>query len=310
MSDRLVRVPRLAVFSFLVASAAPLSGQTLVVGQLGIPGDPIAVSAPSTVLQPGFPANRDGRVTEATFLWSAAPCPAAVKIKFFRPSSATPGGQYLFLDQRGPFDVAELASSAARPRPATQTVRLDPPVELQVGDIVAISNLTSCGSPLSAVLPPRGIPAPAPYYAVPGDVTGTVSASGAPQFGPFVSLASDDGMLSLLGNRFRASLVATNPRTGQITNGVPVAIENAAGYFTLPGLTGDPLFPEIMLKMVDATASPSLGGTFWVFHSPLTDTTYQLTVVDTTTGRTRTYTNGVGAPGQLCGGVDTSAFVP
>lgn len=44
------------------------------------------------------------------------------------------------------------------------------------------------------------------------------------------------------------------------------------------------------------------------FRSPLTDVTYTLTVRDQFTGATRAYTNGPGSPGQLCGGVDTSAF--
>src|SRR5512141_1341818 len=113
------RLPlRLLLVPFLLACAAPLFAQSLTVGSLGIPGAPISLTGTSTVLELGFQANRDGQATEATFSWSTAPCPAAVKIKFFRPSSALPGGQFFFVDQRGPFDVTS----------TLQTVRLDPPV--------------------------------------------------------------------------------------------------------------------------------------------------------------------------------------
>ena len=295
------RLPlRLFLVPFLLAGAVPLFAQALAVGSLGIPGAPIPLTGTSTVLELGFQANHDGQATEATFSWSAAPCPAAVKIKFFRPSSALPGGQFFFVDQRGPFDVTS----------TLQTVRLDPPVALQTGDIIAITNVTSCGAPVSATRSAT-LPATSPFFVVAGDVTTTiVPATQLPSAGPFVSVFADDGTLSLLNGRFRVSLIATNPRTGQITNGTPVTIENSAGYFSLPELTSDPQFPEVMVKMVDATGSPSLGGTFWVFHSPLTDTSYRLTILDTLTGRTRLYTNSSGGPGQLCGGVDTSAFLP
>jgi hypothetical protein len=65
-----------------------------------------------------------------------------------------------------------------------------------------------------------------------------------------------------------------------------------------------------MVKMVDATGAPALGGGFWFFHSPLTDVAYTITVTDTTTGAVRTYHNTSGSPGQLCGEADTSAFPP
>jgi hypothetical protein len=99
-----------------------------------------------------------------------------------------------------------------------------------------------------------------------------------------------------------------NPRNGAVTFGVPNPLGDSAGYFSLPDFTGDPTFPEIMVKMVDATGSPALGGDFWFFHSPLTDVQYTLTVTDQATLAVRTYTNTSGSPGQLCGAADTSAF--
>lgn len=55
---------------------------------------------------------------------------------------------------------------------------------------------------------------------------------------------------------------------------------------------------------------PSLGGTFWFFHAPLTDVDYVLTVTDQLKHVTRTYASSRSASGELCGAADTSAFLP
>ena len=290
---------RCLVSAGVLTCGAAAGAQTLTVGAVGIPQGPVASSGVQTVLELGYAANRDGNAVFATFAWSAAPCPGAVKVKFFRPSSSLPGGQFLFVDQRGPYDVTA----------TVQTVRLDPPVALRAGDIIALTNVTSCGFPVIAAATSPG--APGPFYSVPGDVTANFVPTGpVPQSGPAIIAFATDESLSLLNNRFRLTLVATNPRTGAVAVGSPVPLGNGAGYFSLPDLTGDRFFPEVMVKMVDASASPALGGTFWVFHSPLTDVQYTLTVTDTIRGRVRTYNNAAAAPGQLCGGVDTSAFQP
>jgi hypothetical protein len=124
---------------------------------------------------------------------------------------------------------------------------------------------------------------------------------------PILAATDSDGLV-LLGGRFSVGLFATDPRTGAISVGVQNTLGDTAGYFSLPDFTGDPTFPEVTVKMVDATGSPALGGDFWFFHAPLTDVQYTLTVTDQTTGTVKTYSNSSGSPGQLCGGVDTSAF--
>jgi hypothetical protein len=291
---------RLLFFAAVVSYPASALAQSLFVGAAGTPQAAITLTGVSTVLQLGYVANKDGNATFATFAWSAAPCPAAVKIKFFRPSSAVPGGSFLYLDQRGPFDVTT----------TLQTVRLDPPVAIRAGDVIAITNLTSCGAPMMAGALPGGLPSAGPFFTVSGDVITNVPSSGSPSTGPSIILFATDDNLSLLNNRFRLTLVATNPRTGTIAQGSPVQLVNSAGYFSLPDFTGDRFFPEVMVKMADATGIPSLGGTFWVFHSPLTDVQYTLTVTDSVKNVTRTYRNAASTAGQLCGGVDTSAFVP
>jgi hypothetical protein len=123
-------------------------------------------------------------------------------------------------------------------------------------------------------------------------------------------VATDDAV-SLLNNRFRITLSATDPRTGRRATGRGVTQADAHGFFSFPDFTGDPEFPEVVVKMVDATLSaPPFGGSFWFFYSSLTDVTYTVTVTDQLTGRVRTYASSPSSPGQLCGGVDTNAFPP
>ena len=178
--------------------------------------------------------------------------------------------------------------------------------------MIAITNLTSCGGPVIAgnpATPTNPLPSPGPYFSALGDVTTTVVPTAFNPDGAAISLLATDSSLTLLG-RFTLTLLATNPRNGATTVGSPVTLSADAGYFSLPDFTGRAGFPEVVVKMVDASHSPELGGDFWVFHSPLTDVGYTLIVTDTLRGRSRTYANAPSGPGQLCGGVDTSAFLP
>lgn len=202
-----------------------------------------------------------------------------------------------YREKRGPFDVVR----------TFQTVTLNPPLSVLRGDLIAVTSLGSCGPP---TLHPgnRG----EGYFVAGGDLKQDVAP---PPFPPPPTsqvnvLASNTQSLLLLNNRFSVTLDATDPRTGRHATGKPVPGSDRFGYFSLPDFTGDPAFPEVIVKMVDATASSALGGTFWFFHSPLTDVEYTLTVTDQATGRVRTYTNSASVPGQLCGGADTDAFRP
>jgi photosystem II stability/assembly factor-like uncharacterized protein len=118
--------------------------------------------------------------------------------------------------------------------------------------------------------------------------------------------AASGAELSLLNGRFRATLRATDPRTGRTADGTALAKGDRFGYFSLPSFTGDPSFPEVFVKMADATAQP--GGYFWVFHTGLTDLDYTLTVTDQVTGAVRTYSGGATDGTRLCGSADTMAF--
>ncbi len=54
--------------------------------------------------------------------------------------------------------------------------------------------------------------------------------------------------------------------------------------------------------MIDGTP---VNGKHWVFYGGLTDLEYAITVTDTTTGRSKSYTK---PAGSACGGFDTEAF--
>jgi hypothetical protein len=130
-----------------------------------------------------------------------------------------------------------------------------------------------------------------------GSSTGSISLSTA---------EPSDAFLSLLGGRFRATLQARDPRTGRVAAGVVIPRGDKFGYFSLPDFTGDATFPEVFVKMADATSLP--GSRFWLFHTGLTDLDYTLTVTDQTTGAVKTYGGGATGGTLLCGGADTSAF--
>jgi hypothetical protein len=295
--------------AFVVASLVHPSisyGQTPFT--LGLPLDftgIVPVTTPQTIVDANIPFSLDGQLTTASFGWSATPCPSAAKIKFFRPFIAVPGVVlYNFLTERGPFDVR--SDSSVVGQPVIQTVALDPPVSVKSGDLIGIATLGTCGGPIYTANPPFS-PFTLTAFDVPGDFGETL-----PRRQNFYAVAVQASGISpelgLLGNRFVVTLAATNPRTGVQTIATPNRISDAAGYFSLPDFTGDPTFLEVMVKMVDASRVPALGGDFWFFHAPLTDAQYRLTVKDQATGIIRTYSNTSGSPGQLCGGADTSAF--
>jgi len=117
------------------------------------------------------------------------------------------------------------------------------------------------------------------------------------------STAARGSELTLLSGRFRLTLSATNPFSGDAVAGVAIPQADRFGYFSLPSLTGDSTFPEVFVKMLDATSLPD--GDFWLFQSGLTSLPYTLTVVDTTTGASGTYRHDPIDPTQLCGIADT-----
>jgi hypothetical protein len=304
---RLGRTIRSGVLAAGWIAAIPLAAQTVLVGSEGTPGGAVEIPGARTFVDTGTPANARGAATEATFGWSAASCPAAAKIKFFRPSGAD-GTRYQLFAERGPFDVPPLGGDPLpNPYPLmTVHVALQPPVALEPRDVVGIAVLTSCGGPNAVASTPPAVVADGDAQEVSTVGSAFLSTS------VFVTASgvseSPITTLPLLQNRFVVSLTARDPRTGARATGIPTQITDRSGSFSLPALTGNPRLPELIVKMLDATGAPELGGHYWFFFAPLTDTDVTITVTDQSNGAIRTYSSTAEAGGLSCGSADTSAF--
>ena len=108
--------------------------------------------------------------------------------------------------------------------------------------------------------------------------------------------------LCLLSGRFQLTLKARDQRTAKTASGVSLPKTDAFGFYNLVGLTGDPDNLEVFVKMVDAR---TFDGHFWLFYGGLTDFEYTLNVVDTLTGKMRSY---IKPAGSACGGFDLNGF--
>ena len=116
-----------------------------------------------------------------------------------------------------------------------------------------------------------------------------------------VPTAAGETALQLLGGRFSITLQAHDPRSGRNATGTVMVSADRFAFFSLPEITGDPQFPEVVVKMVDFRA---VNGKFWFFYTGLTSLDYLLTVTDSVTGAVRTYQSVT----PFCGAADTNAF--
>jgi len=191
--------------------AAPTLAQSLQMGNtITSPNsaDP-SIATVRTDINLGNPANATGLVESASFSWSAFPCPAEVKIKFFRRQ----GSNLVFLAERGPFDVTG---------PLT-TVDLLPSVSVEQGDLVGITRLAECGNAGSLT----GIVSPG-YLVYAGDLTSTVGVASGVNGGGVLGLAASgvaiESIYAVLpvagslpgnfGSFFRTGLQIANPNFG------------------------------------------------------------------------------------------------
>lgn len=117
-----------------------------------------------------------------------------------------------------------------------------------------------------------------------------------------VKPACTEGRLCLGAGRFEVSLAATDPRTGATGVGKPVRQNDIFGYFSIPDLTFDPSNPEVFVKILDGR---EVNGKFWIFYGSLTDFAFTLSVLDTETQQTKSYTK---PGGDACGEYDVGAF--
>lgn len=108
--------------------------------------------------------------------------------------------------------------------------------------------------------------------------------------------------LCLDGDHFSLALSAKDPRQGTTGAGLPIPQNDLFGYFSVPGLTGNPDNPEVFVKLLDGRP---VNGRYWVFHGGLTDLEYSLAVTNEKTGNVVSYRK---EPYGFCGGADTSAF--
>lgn len=282
------------LFSCGLLASSRASAQAVTLGNLGVSNFDFG-TAQVTAMDLNHPAAAAGLVNTASFSWSASPCAAAAKIKFLRPTASGPqAGTFVMYAERGPFDVSTMS----------QSVTISPPVAVEANDTVAITNLTACGGP-TGHQPGSGS---AGYASVSGDATQIAPPVNRQSLDVLV-FASASSYLSFLSGRFHVDLRATDPRTGRIAVGLPLPGSDRSGAFSLPDFTGDPTFPEVTLKMADAThAPPPFGGKFWFFYAALTDTTLSLTVVDTITGNSKQYQCTPTDSQHLCSAADTNAF--
>jgi Ig-like domain from next to BRCA1 gene/Glycosyl hydrolases family 39 len=106
--------------------------------------------------------------------------------------------------------------------------------------------------------------------------------------------------LALLSGRFSVEVSWHDPISGHAGFGRQVGDSDQTGFFWF----FDQSNLELMVKMLDGRG---LNDHFWFFYGALSNVEYWITVHDLASGAVRTYYN---APGNICGGADTSAFPP
>jgi hypothetical protein len=217
-----------------LALASNLAAQSLSIGnaQTTTNSSDITVATVRTDIDLVTPATATGTVDTASFVWSAEPCPDAVKIKFFRRQADT----LVFLDERGPF------TTGLQP----QTVALAPPVAVQQGDLIGIARVADCGSPSATT----GI-VTAGYLAYAGDVTSAVSLSGGIQGNGVLAVSASGTATEYLarvipaagsapgafGSFFRTGVQLFNPGTLAVSGRFVYHPAGTSGSSSDPSLT-------------------------------------------------------------------------
>jgi hypothetical protein len=257
-------VARITAFSSLLVLALQspsVLGQTVTVGALPSNPDIVVDAYPVealTAIDFSNPAGSAAALTHAWFSWSNAPCPQAVKIRFFRFGPAPPRGTpWQAFAERGPFNVDSL----------TQFVLLTPPVEVQRGDTIGVVRLTSCGNPMGQATEAG------PFYAFAGDVgsiTPGASPPATPYSGTLSALASNAhlpsphvaAVLPVVGSTpgangafFRTSVQLHNPGSTVASGRVVVHPSGGSGSESDPSLhytiaAGEALFVPDLLPAI------------------------------------------------------------
>lgn len=143
------------------------------------------------------------------------------------------------------------------------------------------------------------------YHKSAGDLCGLADTSALPSdpisesstAAPRVAATSAPA-LSLLDDRYRVTVSWRDQRTGNTGTGTAVPGSDNTGYFWF----FRPENIELVIKVLDGEP---VNGHHWVFYGGITDLEYDILVEDLANGESRTYHH---APGDLCGGADTTAF--
>jgi hypothetical protein len=162
------------------------------------------------------------------------------------------------------------------------------------GRIASVADTGAFPDTAAALAPEHEAASTADFETYPADIL-EVAASPA-EATPRAACAPTPAQLCFDNGRIRATL-AWNAR-GQGGAGQAVQLTGDTGYFTF----FDPNNVELVVKVLNAGA---LNGQYWVFYGALSDVQYTLTVTDTVTGRSKTYTN---PQGTLASRADTAAL--
>ena len=138
-------------------------------------------------------------------------------------------------------------------------------------------------------------PGEGPAYT--GNYTLAITTSGGP-----TGCTANSTTLCLNNNRFAVS-ASWRTTSGQTGAGAAAPITSDTGYFTFFSATN----VEIVIKVLDACP---LNSRYWVFAGGLTDVNVTLTIRDTKTGTTKTYTNPLGAAFQPIQDTNALAVCP
>ena len=104
--------------------------------------------------------------------------------------------------------------------------------------------------------------------------------------------------LCLNSGRFKVRVTWQVPSNGSGVDASAVPLTSDTGYFWFFSANNI----ELVVKVVDGRPA---NGKFWVFYGALSNVEYFVTVTDTQTGATKTYSN---PSGQQSSVADTSAF--
>lgn len=203
----------IAMAAILVCLVSSAIAQSVSVGKLTGNHYGYKPEAPFTLVDLSARALVAGNLTTATLRWDAgnlATCTGAFKVKIIRPPKTNGSTAYTLVAERGPFD-----SSAGY-----LTVPLDPPIAVQVGDLLAIAQIkqSQCGGVATAVDTPA-----AAVVELDGDFAGPGPLTNGPGYGFHLmaraSASADvlDGVITaggaVAGNNgsfFRTSVQLTN----------------------------------------------------------------------------------------------------